>query len=311
MVNGYLHRGYAESLREFGAPICLPECRGWVLERNIPGFDCTDAMGCYPLFACQDWSKLPADLEQLQSRVVTLALVTDPFGNYDVDLLNRCFDRVIAFKQHFVIDLNQSMRSVSRHHTYYARKALRTVSIEICAEGSKYVEEWKELYAELIKRHHLTGIRAFSGLAIQAQLNVPGLVMFRASCGGETVGFHLWYQQGEVGYHHLAAFNDTGYRIGASYALMSFIIDYFRDKIRWLDLGGAAGTTESYTDGLAQFKKGWSTSTRTAFFCGRIFNDDEYSKMVNAKLTRGTNYFPAYRDGEFIRSAGELADNDD
>ena len=59
-MSGYMHLGYAESLVEFGTPRELPRSGGWVLERQIPGFSYRDAMGCYPLFACQDWSQCAA-----------------------------------------------------------------------------------------------------------------------------------------------------------------------------------------------------------------------------------------------------------
>jgi hypothetical protein len=60
--SGYMHPNYAHSLREFGEPRELPGSGGWILERIIPGTPYRDAMGCYPLFACNDWSKLANDL---------------------------------------------------------------------------------------------------------------------------------------------------------------------------------------------------------------------------------------------------------
>ena len=96
MMTGYMHPGYVESLKEFGTPRALPRCRGWILERQIPGYPYHDAMGCYPLFACQDWSQLHLDLEEVGSELVSLALVTDPFGEYDEAL-----DVIHFSRQHF------------------------------------------------------------------------------------------------------------------------------------------------------------------------------------------------------------------
>ena len=79
---GYAHPFYAASLAEFGAPLRLPRCGGWVLERSVPGGHARDAMGCYPLFVCQDWRALAADLDDLDGPV-SLSLVSDPFGDYD------------------------------------------------------------------------------------------------------------------------------------------------------------------------------------------------------------------------------------
>lgn len=99
MVYGYLHRRYAESFIGFGTPRELPRCGGWILERKIPGFSYHDGMGCYPIFACMDWSQLHIDLGHIGDDLVSLALVTDPFGEYDEALLNRSFgERVFPFK---------------------------------------------------------------------------------------------------------------------------------------------------------------------------------------------------------------------
>ena len=40
----------------------MPGCGGSILERPIGALPDRDAMGCYPLFACQDWSRLADDL---------------------------------------------------------------------------------------------------------------------------------------------------------------------------------------------------------------------------------------------------------
>lgn len=299
-MTGYLHPCYAESLAEFGLPRELPRCQGWILKRQIPGFSYHDGMGCHPLFVCRDWSQLHSDLKGLEADLVSLSLVTDPFGEYDLDYLKECFDVVIPFKQHFVADLLQPMDVIaSEHHRYYAQKSLRNVQVERCLDPSKFLDEWVGLYATLIERHNLKGINAFSKTAFEKQLSTPGMVMFRAVYQGTTVGLDLWYVQGEVGYGHLVAVSPEGYRLRASYALKWFIIQYFIDRIRWLDLGAGAGVKSDNTDGLSLFKRGWSTGSRTAYYCGRIFNRARYSEIVEAKGIPPTIYFPAYRKGEF------------
>lgn len=90
-MTGYLHQAYAQSLAEFGSPIKLPRSQRWILKRQILGFPYYDAMGCYPLFTCRDWSQLHADIENLNDELICLSLVTDPFGNYDETYLRRCF----------------------------------------------------------------------------------------------------------------------------------------------------------------------------------------------------------------------------
>ena len=302
MVTGYLHPQYAESLSEFGALRELPHCGGCILVRQISGFPYHDAMGCYPLFCCQDWAQLHADLEDLDNELVSLALVTDPFGEYSPAYLRRCFkDVAIPFKDHFIVDLSCPIDTfASSHHRRYARKALRDVQIERCQDPTQFNDEWVNLYATLTERHNIKGIPAFSRLAFAKQLKVPGLVMFRAVYKETTVGMTLWYIQEEVGYYHLAAYSDTGYNLRASFALFWSAIGYFAGQgLRWLNLGAGASIKGNGPDGLSQFKRGWSTGTRTAYFCGRILNPKRYVEIVQSRNILETSYFPAYRKGEF------------
>jgi hypothetical protein len=301
-VTGYLHRKYTQSLAEFGKPRRLTHCQGWILERQIPGFPDYDGMGGYPIFTCQDWSGLHLDLEELGRDLVSLSLVTDPFGIYGIDDLRRYFrDVVIPFKQHFVVDLGRPMRAyVCGHHRRNADKGLKNVLVDRWELPSSSLDEWVGLYATLIERHRIRGIAAFSRESFAQQLAVPGIIAFRAVYEQITVGMILWYVQGEVGYYHLGAYNALGYELRASFALFWFAIKYFVDQgLRWLNLGAGAGIEGNSQDGLSRFKAGWSTGTRTAHFCGRIFNHARYSEIVKAKRISAETFFPAYRRGEF------------
>ena len=271
------------------------------MERRIPEFSWADAMGCYPMFICKDWTQLGLDLEDLGTDLVSLALVTEPFGDVDESYLRQCFrDVVIRFKEHFVVDLSLPQdKIVSAHHRYYARKVLKHLVVEECPEPSQFMDDWVSLYANLIDRHNLQGIKAFSKEAFARQLAIPGTVMLRVKHQGTPVGAQIWFLHGDAGYSHLTAISEAGYSLRASYALYWFAIEHFAGKARWLDLGAGAGTSCDGNDGLSEFKRGWSTGIRPVYFCGRIFNHDRYAEIVNAKGIAKTNYFPAYRKGEF------------
>lgn len=305
MMSGYVHPQYAASLAEFGTPHELAHCGGWILRRPIittgQSSD-VDALGCYPLFACRDWQQLHIDLKEIDETFVSVSLVTDPFGNYDEEDLRGCFPHVMfPFKQHLVADLSVPInRIVSKHHRYYARKAAQSITVEVCQTPLEFLDEWHSLYKTLIQKHNIKGMRAFSREAFAVQLTVPGIVMFRATHEGAIVSAHLWYRQGDTAYSHLAASSTSGYEQMASYALYWFALEYFAGKgTRWLDYGAGAGTAEDERGGLNFFKRGWSNETRTVYFCGRIFNESKYNELVSGSRTPETNYFPAYRSGEF------------
>ncbi|HEX3250562.1 MAG TPA: GNAT family N-acetyltransferase [Pyrinomonadaceae bacterium] len=300
-MSGYLHRAYAESLREFGAPLALERSGGWLLKRAIAQTGSYDAMGCYPLFACEDWSRLNADLQQLAGDLVSVSLVTDPFGEFDIGYLHECFPDVVKpFKQHFVIDLEPPLESfVHAHHLRNVKKALQVVQVERCVEPQQFLDDWVNLYQTLIDRYSITGIAAFSHNSFKDQLSVPGINVFRAVENGATVGMLLWYEQGDRAYYHLGAYSNRGYEVGASFALFDYALRYFCSRqLKWLNLGAGAGTSNN-DSGLTRFKQGWSNGVRTAYFCGRIFARDKYQQLVANPDAHATSYFPAYRLGEF------------
>jgi hypothetical protein len=308
-ASGYAHAAYAESLAEWGSPRELRRCGGWVLERAAPGSEqARDAMGCYPLFACRDWSRLADDVEELAAggELVSLALVADPFGAHDPAQLRRTFpDVMVPFKEHFVAGLDRDPEEfVAAHHRRNARRALESLRVEVCAGGgAELAAEWTRLYGHLVERHDIRGLTAFSGASFAGQMKVPGLTALRAARDGETVGMTLWYEDGRgVAYYHLGAYSPEGYERRASFALFWRALEHFRAAgLRWLCLGAGAGLSGGEEDGLSRFKRGWSTGQRTAYFCGRVFDRRRYEGLARARGVdpAAAAYFPAYRAGEF------------
>jgi hypothetical protein len=124
--------------------------------------------------------------------------------------------------------------------------------------------------------------------------------MFKASAEGRIVGLHIWYLHEDVAYGHLGATSPRGYELMASYALYWFAVAHLRTRVRWLDLGAAAGLSDAGPDdGLRRFKAGWSTGVRPAYLCGRVFQPAAYARLVETRGSGATSYFPAYRLGEF------------
>jgi hypothetical protein len=297
--SGYLHGKYAESFRENGAPVFLSSCGAWLLRRGIPGTSLADAIALYPILCCRDWSRLANDLASLRD-LVSITAVADPFGA-DEPLLRQCFpDFVVRFKRHFVTDTTQDPREfVAAGHRRNARKALRALRVERCEDPPAMSDEWTALYRNLIRRHSIRGIAAFSADALRLQLATPGLILFRALHGDETVGMAHWMITAGVAYYHLAAYSDPGYRHGASFALFWESLHWFAAAgIRWLSLGGAPGEREGPPCGLTRFKLGWSTGTRPAYVCGRILDSDAYRQLAAKAGAGGDPYFPAYRRPE-------------
>lgn len=291
---GYANPVYAESVSQGGETWSLPRSGGSIVVRRIRGVDHRDAMGPYPLFACSNWSGLGADLAELSERLVSLTIVTDPFGGWDREMLERAFpDRTVPYKEHFIVELSQ--RTVSRHHERNVTRAQEVVAVESVGDPVSFLDDWSRLYGGLVRRHAIRGVAAFSRESFLRQLSVPGIVVFRALHHGDLIGATLWYAGSEVGYYHLGAYTDSGYRLGASFALFAHALEHFAATgLNRISLGAGAGVFGDPADGLSRFKHGWSNGTRTVYLCGRVLSTRTYSA-----LTRGlapTQYFPAYRD---------------
>lgn len=249
------------------------------------------------MFTCADWTALTQDFDILAAELVSITLVADPFGSHTPELLARTFDRVSPYKQHFVTDLSRDPSSIiAARQRRNTRRALERVQVAECPLPRDHLDEWITLYAGLVHRHGIRGIQAFSPISLAAQLDVPGLRMFRAIDDAGVVGIHLWYVQGEVAYGHLGATNERGYEAMAGYALYWHALQALRSSVRWLDLGGVPDPGDGpAAAGLHAFKQGWATDTRTAWLCGRILQPERYLELTRAHRAEGAAYFPAYR----------------
>ena len=124
------------------------------------------------------------------------------------------------------------------------------------------------------------------------------MVVLRAAAGDEPVAAMLYFVQGDVVYAHILGCNDVGYRLGALYAVLWTAVEHFTGTARWIDIMGVPGKSEQGSDGIRQFKRGWTRETRMAWLCGRIINRERYDAIASATGTTDASYFPAYRNGE-------------
>lgn len=298
-MEGYSHHLYAESFSEIGQPFFLPKCKGWLIKRRIPGTDYFDAMGCYPLFSCGDWNRLEEDILELDKEMVSVVLVTDPFAPITQEKLKEIFSFCKLYKEHCVTDFSQSINtSVSKRTIKHAVRALKQIVVERSLNPVEHINEWILLFDHLIQRHNIKGIRAFSEKSFNQLFRIPGFELFVARAGEEIVGAEVFLRQGLFGYAHLVAISPLGYRLNASYALDWTAIQYFSKILVCLDHGSGSDNNPA-DDGLLQYKRRWATDMRPVFLCGKVINQKAYNEIVSDKVIKDTEYFPAYRLGEY------------
>ena len=299
MMEGYLHPLYAESFAGFGTPLYLPNSKGWLVKRAIPGTPYFDAMGPYPLFFCEDWDALPEDLEALKDEIVSISLVIGPFSKFPTDRYQAFFDIFRAYKDHYILDLSMPLEeTISKSRRKDARRALRYVDVDVRISPEIELDEWTLLYDNLVKHHQIKGIRAFSRDCFREQLKIPGMHLFRGYCHGDLIGGNLYILQDDAAYYHLSAFTDEGYQFDAAYAVKWYAIGNLAKKVRWMNLGGGTSSGGIFS-GLDQFKQGWSNLTRKSYLCGKILSRKTYNEISLSKPLPESEWFPAYRIGEY------------
>ena len=202
-----------------------------------------------------------------------MSLVVDPFVAIDPTRLHNSFPDVCRpFKEHAVVDFSREWRqTICPHHRRNIRAAARRVEVERCQNPAVWLQAWTDLYANLIARHEIRGIARFSHESFRRQFAVPGITIYRAVVGTETVGMLLWYVAEPAAYYHLGAFSPLGYASRAAFALFDVALGELAARgVQLCTLGAGAGWQAAKEDGLSRFKNGWANDRRTAWFCGRI-----------------------------------------
>jgi hypothetical protein len=293
---GYADPCYAASLAEFGTIRRLPASGGAVVVRPLPTGGDADAIGPYPVFDCLDWSALATDVDGLRGELVSLVIVTDPFAD-DADAAVRAAgaDLLRPYKPHFVVDLATPPDEIgrpSRRRT--AERALDGLDVAATSGSAADPQEWVRLYEHVVRRHAVTGIAAFSATSLAAQLALPGAELLTARHRGELVAAQLCLRRGGVVHSHLAASSPEGYRLRAMHGLDLFALGHFAVSARWFDFGGGSGGPD---DGLADYKRSWSTGTRQTWLGGWVLDRAAYERAAGPAAIDTAGYFPRYRDG--------------
>jgi hypothetical protein len=155
------------------------------------------------------------------------------------------------------------------------------------------LDEWIALYDRLVERHDIEGVTRFPRASFEALAACEGLTAVGAFLHGAMVSCQLWFEHDGVVWSHLAASSALAYANSATFAVYDHAIRHFAGRL--IDLGGAAGLTDSDGDGLAAFKAGFANRTRMSHLCGAILDAGRYRMMCEARDPGTIEYFPAYR----------------
>lgn len=292
-LNGYGSETYAQTLTHIGTPIWCAESQMFALRRPIPHSELEDLMGLYPMIRPLNWNALMADLAKLSDEFVSFVGVSDPMRCTDWHEIERENLRCTAYKQHYVADLStylsEPQSSTTVRNVEFARQACQVREVDPTAG----VHAFHELYQSLKSKTGTLGSADFSLGQLCKQSEIPGTRLFVALNESAAIGAIWVFVEGETAYFHLAAYNQAGYDARAGYALMHHAYQSLvSDGIRYAHLGGVPGEFGDEQNPLAEFKRRWSTETRTAFLIQVILKPEIYAQLSEGATTP---FFPAYR----------------
>ena len=205
------------------------------------------------------------------------------------------FGLCIPFKTHLLVDYGREIEFTKHHRGQGAPRAGKGGD-----QGralADHIDAWGGLYDNLIDRHEIGGLSAFSRAAFARLAEVDGLTAVAAFADGEMVSMHLWVANPatRIGYSLLAATSAQGYRLSAAYAVNDVSLRELAG-LACVNLGGGAGL-QAEEDGLTYFKRGFSNAEAQAYFCAAILDEARYAALSGGPA-RPAIPFPAYRFGD-------------
>ena len=289
MTHPYASERYVTALaREGERAMTVASWRTAVLVRPVAEGG-VDGAGAYPMAALNRGSDVEAGVDELaKAGLVSFVMVADPLLGPPADKLAAAFDLARPFKTHYLVE--PPHYEPSKHHRAEIRRSLRRCHVER-APFAEVIGSWTRLYPLLMARHEIGGVAAFSDAYWRCLADMSGVETFVARVEGEIVSMSLWLDHDGVAYNHLGASSATGYAAGAGYALYDAAIQHYRDRTG-LNLGGGAGLSDDPSDGLARFKRGFSTGAAVAHLYGKVLDPIRYAKLARGRLA---SFFPAYR----------------
>ena len=267
------------------------------MRRSIGGTGLNDIIGPYPWAGFTRWWAVGSDLD-LIADAVSATVVISPTSDVGNTVLREQFpDHLVDFKSHYLVDLTTNYyNSFSTSHRRKLRGCRPELTIEVLGLSPSIESRWIDLYKVLGNRHGIKGDAAFTKDGLIAQLRLPSVTVFGATLKGRVVGMVSFIRSGSVAAYHLGAYDDTGYEVGASYAAFCYAFGVLADTgVEVVNLGGGAGLTVDDNDGLARFKRGWSTHTGVARIGGRILDPVAFGGLQSPS---STSFWPPYRAGQ-------------
>ena len=293
MIHPYASDHYAVTAANGDQLVKSSVLNTWLRTRQIPGTPYRDACGLYPFSAdIRPASKAAIAMELEAYGLVSLVLITDPFQTGTDGVAD--WDVCRSYKEHFLIDLKNGPPAFSRHHRQEVRRSLKTCTVRQIELGD-YLNEWSDLYDNLVKRHNLGDMHHFSKDYFRRLANDSAFSAVAAFSNDTMVSCHIWARQEQVIYSHLAASSDIGYANSASYAVYAYAVGHFEDA-QVIDIGGVPDRTQN-SAGLLSFKRGFSNAVRSNYLCGVVARPDVYSALCRdvSGEARTAGYFPLYR----------------
>lgn len=297
----YNSTDYCACLEGFGTPHMLDETSGYLLRRRIPGTCLDDLVFPYPMFRVTDEGSLLGSLHSGRAcGAVTATIVTDPLAAFIPSTDE--WDVALKWKTHLIVDNSlPSANLFSDKVCYYTRRARGRFGFEVGLapdDRPALLNDWMRLWAILVERHGLRGLKALSRGYFEGLFSLDGVLPAVLSDGDGIHGIHIWIVDGTDAYSHLHASDALAYDCSANYLLYSEELKLLSELgCRRCLLGSASGSGGE--DGLFAFKRQFANASADNHLLGLVMDRAAYAGLTGSPVHEG-GYFPAYRRGELL-----------
>lgn len=292
---------YCACLEGFGSPLMLDKASGCLLRRRIPGTSLDDLVFPYPMFRVTDEISLLGSLRSGRAGgAITATIVTDPLYGFLPSMDE--WDVALKWKTHLIVDNSMpSANLFSDKVCYYSRRARGRYGFEVRLapdDRLALLDDWMRLWAVLVERHGLKGLKALSPGYFERLFSLEGVMPAVLSDGDGIHGIHIWIVDGTDAYSHLHASDPRAYDCSANYLLYSEELKLLSGLgCRRCLLGSASGSGGE--DGLFAFKRQFANSSADNHLLGLVMDRSAYAGLTGSPVHDG-GYFPAYRRGELL-----------
>lgn len=232
----------------------------------------------------------------LENNVIAEFIRYHPFQNIP-NIIQNWFSFFIKDRETVFIDLSLSKEERWATYGKKTRNILRRCSEQLEFKEVFNIKSFSRLYFETMKKNSADNFYFFSENYFNEILKLENTKLFEVSYNNIPISVGFFMFGDSIVHYHLSG-NDTNFSgYNGNYFLLDSVCDFIKNEydLKYFHLGG--GRTNAIDDSLLRFKKKFSSSTKSFYIGGKIYNESMYKKynLKWLETNEDIQYFLKYR----------------